>query len=458
MDVVNSILGEISSFVWGVPMLALLVGTGIYLTIGLRALPLRKLGYGIRIAFLGRRFVAGGEGEIRPLHALFTALCATVGTGNIAGVATAIYLGGPGAVFWMWVTALVGMATKYGEAVLAVRYREVDARGAHVGGPMYFIKNGLGPRWRWLGFAFALFGMVAGFGIGNTVQSNSVARVIEQNLSIDYWITGLVMAALTFAVIIGGLRVISQVAARLMPIMAIIYVIGALVIILWNAPQVPGALGLIFHDAFSGTAAAGGFAGATIAAAIRFGVARGVFSNEAGLGSAAIVHAAARTTDPVRQGVIAMLGTFIDTIIICTMTALVILTTGAWLSGETGAELSALAFDTGLPGFGNWIVTFGLVVFAFTTVLGWSYYGERCTQFLFGVWIIIPYRVLWVALVFVGAVLELDTVWLVADILNALMALPNLIALLLLSGTIFALSRVYFAKTPHERGDEAQRK
>ncbi|MDQ0327140.1 AGCS family alanine or glycine:cation symporter [Rhodopseudomonas julia] len=432
-----------SSFVWGPVMLVLLLGTGLYLTLGLGFLPQRKLGYGFRLALGGRKAQHGDEGEITPFQALTTALSATIGTGNIAGVATAIFLGGPGAVFWMWLTALVGMATKYAEAVLAVRYRESDENGRFVGGPMYYIRNGLGPRFAWLGWLFAFFATIAAFGIGNTVQSNSVARALEGTLGVPYVATGLVLAVLTFLVIIGGVKRIGSVAEHLVPLMAVLYVGGALIILALNIADVPAALATIFSDAFSGTAAAGGFAGAGVLAAIRFGVARGVFSNEAGLGSAPIAHAAAKTSDPVRQGSIAMLGTFIDTIVVCTMTALVIITTGAWTSGETGAELSALAFDTGMAG-GSWIVTFGLVVFAFTTILGWSYYGERAAEFIFGSKVILPFRLLWVAALVVGAVADLGLIWTVADIMNALMAIPNLIALIALSGTVFAISRAYF--------------
>ncbi|WP_299438989.1 sodium:alanine symporter family protein [uncultured Rhodospira sp.] len=441
MDALSEFLGSVSSIVWGPIMLVLLLGTGLYLTLGLGLLPQRKLGYGFRLMLGGRKVEEGHKGEITPFQALTTALSATIGTGNIAGVATAIFLGGPGAVFWMWITALVGMATKYAEAVLAVRYREVDANGRYVGGPMYYIRNGLG--WGWLGWLFALFATVAAFGIGNTVQSNSVAKALEGTFEVPTIITGLVLAALTFLVIIGGVKRIGRVAEHLVPLMAILYVVGALVILAFNAADVPGALGLIFTDAFTGTAAAGGFAGAGVLAAIRFGVARGVFSNEAGLGSAPIAHAAAKTNDPVRQGCVAMLGTFIDTIVVCTMTALVIITTGAWTSGETGAELSALAFDTGLPG-GDMIVTLGLVVFAFTTVLGWAYYGERAAEYIFGTQVILPFRVLWVLALVAGAVGNLGLIWTVADIMNALMAIPNLIALIALSGTVFAISRAYF--------------
>lgn len=443
MQALSDLLNAVSSFVWGPVMLVLLLGTGLYLTAGLRLLPQRKLGYGLRTALKGRSAERDDKGEITAFQALTTALSATIGTGNIAGVATAIYLGGPGAVFWMWLTALVGMATKYAEAVLAVRHREIDADGRYVGGPMYYIRNGLGAGWSWLGATFALFAAVAAFGIGNTVQSNSVARALERTLDVPYLATGIALAVLTFLVIVGGVKRIARVAETLVPLMAALYIAGALAILVANAPEVPGALGMIFQDAFSGTAASGGFAGAGIMVAIQYGVSRGIFSNEAGLGSAPIAHAAAKTSDPVRQGSVAMLGTFIDTIVVCTMTALVIITTGAWTSGETGAELSTLAFNTGLPG-GQWIVSIGLVVFAFTTILAWSYYGERAAEYLLGTKVVMPFRVLWVLALVVGAVGNLGLIWTVADIMNALMAIPNLIALVALSGTVFAVSRAYF--------------
>jgi AGCS family alanine or glycine:cation symporter len=444
METITSILESISGVVWGPAMLVLLLGTGLYLTLGLRGMPIRRIGYGFRQILLGRR--SEDEGEITPFQALATSLSATIGTGNIGGVATAIALGGPGAVFWMWMTALVGMATKYAEAVLAVKYREVDEDGRYVGGPMYYIKNGLGGHWKWLGTLFALFAMVAAFGIGNTVQANAVADVIETNMAVPAWLTGVVLAILVFLVIIGGIRRIAQVTEKLVPFMAVVYVVGALAIIIWNFTDVPGALAQIVTEAFSGSAATGGFAGAAVWAAIRFGVARGIFSNEAGLGSAPIAHAAARTNSPVRQGTIGMMGTFIDTIIICTMTALVIVLTGAWKTGESGAALTSMAFNDGIPG-GNWVVTFGMIFFAFTTIVAWSYYGERCAEFLFGVKVIMPYRYLWVVLLVVGAVANLELIWLIADVLNALMAIPNLIALLALSGTVFAVTREYFAET-----------
>ncbi|HDP90149.1 MAG TPA: sodium:alanine symporter family protein [Thioalkalivibrio sp.] len=451
METLATWLDYISGVIWGPWILLwLLSAVGLYLTIGLKFSPWLRIGQGFRLLWRGRRG-DHDEGDITPFQALMTALSATIGTGNIAGVATAIFLGGPGAVFWMWLTALVGMATKYSEAVLAVKYRETDARGMHVGGPMYYIKNGMGARWKWLGVLFAVFGMLAAFGIGNTIQSNSVALALHSSLSIPLWLTGLVLAIAAGAVIMGGIRRIGEVASALVPFMAVVYVGGSLVIIVLNVTEVPAALGSIVSDAFTGTAAAGGFAGAGIAAAIQFGVARGLFSNEAGLGSAPIAHAAARTRDPIRQGSIAMLGTFIDTIVICTMTALVIILTGAWTSGATSSALSTLAFDTGLPGFGSWVVTFGLVVFAFTTILGWSYNGERCAEFLFGVKIIWPYRVLWIIAIPLGALAaegheSIKLLWLTADIMNGLMALPNLIALLVLSPVVFALTNEYLKK------------
>ncbi|MFK7815291.1 MAG: alanine/glycine:cation symporter family protein [Gammaproteobacteria bacterium] len=443
METITSLLNSLSSFIWGPIMLALLLGVGVYLTLGLKLMPWRKIGHGFKLLF--SKQADKSQGDISPFQALMTALSATIGTGNIAGVATAIFLGGPGAIFWMWVTALFGMATKYGEAVLAVKYREVDSRGRRQGGPMYYIKNGLGENWKWLGFLFALFGTVAAFGIGNMVQSNSVADALHSNFNVDPMVTGIVLAILVGLVIIGGVTRIGEVAGKLVPIMAIAYIAGSLLVIFANIGEVGNAFSLIFSSAFSGTAATGGFAGAAVWAAIRFGVARGVFSNEAGLGSAPIAHAAAQTDDPVRQGMIAMLGTFIDTILVCTMTALVIILTGAWTSGETGASLSTLAYGQGIAG-GNYIVTIGLVIFAFTTLIGWSYYGERCAEYIFGTAIIIPYRIVWVVAVMTGALIKLNFVWLLADVMNGFMAIPNLIALALLSPVIFKVTKEYLNK------------
>ncbi len=438
MQAFEETLNRLSEFIWGPPMLALLLGIGIYLTIGLKAMPWRRLFLAFRLLWKGRQ--AADHGDITPFQALMTALSATIGTGNIAGVATAIALGGPGAIFWMWLTALFGMATKYGEAVLAVRFREKDRLGKHVGGPMYYIKNGLGKNWRWLGFLFALFGMLASFGIGNMVQANSVADAVESMFSVPDWATGIVLALLTGVVILGGIQRIAEVAARLVPFMALAYIAGSVTVIGMHVDQLPAALKLIIDNAFNGTAAFGGFAGASLWAAIRFGVARGIFSNEAGLGSAPIAHAAARTEDPVQQGMIAMLGTFIDTIIVCSLTALVIIMSGVWSSGENGAELSTLAFDAGLPGFGGNVVALGLSVFAFTTILGWSYYGERCAEYLFGIRVILPFRLFWLVAIPLGAMGKLGTIWLLADVMNGLMAIPNLIALALLSPVIFRLT------------------
>ncbi len=448
MQALQDLLGKLSDIIWGeyvlIPLLTLV---GIYLTLGLKAMPWRYIPRAFSMLWQSRTPDDTNKGDISPFQALMTALSATIGTGNIAGVATAIYLGGPGAIFWMWVIALFGMATKYAEAVLAVKYREVDELGNHVGGPMYYIKNGLGKNWAWLGMAFAIFGMIAAFGIGNLIQSNSVASVLKNNFDIPLLFTGLVMAIAAGVVIIGGIRRLGEVAAKLVPLMAIAYVVSAAIIILLNINAVPSILWMIVNNAFTGTAASGGFLGATIWAAIRFGVARGIFSNEAGLGSAPIAHAAAKTSDPARQGMIAMLGTFIDTIILCSMTALVILLTGVWTSGETSSTLSSMAFANGLPGIGHYIVSLSLIIFAFTTILGWSYYGERCAEYVFGIKIILPYRLLWVCIIVIGALIEqIDIIWILADVLNGLMAIPNLIALLLLSPVIFSVTREYLSK------------
>lgn len=447
METISSWINVLNGIVWGPYMLVLILGTGFFLMLGLRFMPILKLGYGFSMLAKGRDSdKQKGDGDISPFNALMTSLSATIGTGNIAGVATAIFLGGPGALFWMWMTALVGMATKYSEAVLAVHYRETDAKGHHVGGPMYYIKNGLSSRLAWLGTAFAIFGAIAGFGIGNTIQANSVADALQSKFEIEPMITGLIIATLVGLVLLGGIKRIAIVAGKLVPFMAVSYVLAGLIILWLHAEKLPHAFSLIFTYAFTPIAATGGFAGAAVWAAIRFGVARGVFSNEAGLGSAPIAHAAAITDSPVRQGSIAMMGTFIDTIIVCSMTGLVIIVSGAWTSGETGASLSALAFESAIPGIGSYVVTFGLSIFAFTTILGWSIYGERCVEYLFGIKAIIPFRILWVTAVPLGAVAQLDFIWLVADTLNALMALPNLIALLLLSPVVFKLTRDYFSK------------
>ena len=451
METLNNIINEINAFAWGPPMLGMLGVTGVVLTLGMVFMPWRKVGYGFRLLFA--KDEGGGAGEVKPFNALMTALSATVGTGNIAGVATAIALGGPGAIFYMWVIAMFGMATKYAEAVCAVTYREVDAEGKYVGGPMYYLRNGVGgfapELGKWLGAAFAFFGAVAAFGIGNAVQVNSMAVELDNSFHIPTWLTGIVVAALMGFVILGGIRRIGEVAGKLVPTMIVLYITASLIVIGINIEKVPDALGMIFKYAFEPVAAAGGFAGAAVAAAIRFGVARGVFSNEAGLGSAAIAHAAAKTDNPVRQGIIAMLGTFIDTIVVCTMTALVILTSGAWTmeaeggGGLTGAVLTSTAFGESISG-GNYIIAIALPIFAFTTILGWSYYGERCWQYLFGEKTVMAYRAIFVLAALAFANFKVDFVWNLSDTLNGLMAVPNLVGLLLLAPMVFGVTRKYF--------------
>ena len=439
---IQAINDPINAVVWGWPTIGLIALTGVGLMLGLRFMPLQRLSYGI--AMMLRPADQATDGEITPFQALMTSLSATIGTGNIAGVAGAIAVGGPGAVFWMWVIALFGIATKYAEAVLAVRFRETDASGQHVGGPMYYIVNGLGNGWAWMAVLFALFGMLAGFGIGNGVQDFEVSSALSL-IGVPKLVTGIALGALVFAVVIGGIQRIAQAASSIVPLMSVLYVGACLVVLLLNAGAIPEAFVSIVRNAFTGEAAAGGALGQVIL----MGFKRGIFSNEAGLGSAPIAHAAAKTTDPVRQGTVAMLGTFIDTLIICTMTALVIITTGAHerLDGAgqrlSGADLSIAAFNSGLPGSGT-VVTIGLVVFAFTTILGWSFYGERCTTFLFGENAVLPFRLVWVAVVVMGAVAgDRGVVWSIADTLNGLMALPNLVALLLLSGTVIKLTKAY---------------
>jgi AGCS family alanine or glycine:cation symporter len=431
------LLDAINDVVWG-PLTLLLIGlTGLYLMVGLRFMPLRRIGFGFRQA-LGSIRSSSGEGDVSAFEGLTTALAATIGTGNVAGVAGAIATGGPGAVFWMWLIAFVGMATKYVESLLAVHYREVDELGEHVGGPMYFIRNGLGPRWGWLATLFALFGTLAGFGIGNGVQSHEMALALKTSLGVPELLTGLVMAAITFLVLIGGIERIGKVTEVVVPFMAIVYVVGALVILGAHLGEIPAAFGLILRDAFTGQAVAGGALGTVI----QKGIARGVFSNEAGLGTAPIAQAAAKPGDPVLQGTVAMLGTFIDTIIVCTMTALVIVISGLYSGDQRGVALTMAAFDKGLPG-AAWLVTFGTVFFTGTTILGWGYYSERCLEFLAGTAAIRPFRLVWVAMVVIGAVATGGVIWTIADILNGLMAIPNLIGLLLLSGTAFRLTRAY---------------
>ena len=449
MDFLMQLNSTVNGFVWGPPMLVLLVGTGVYLTFRTNFFSILKLGYVLKNT-LFKIFAKGqaGEGEITPFQAVATALAATVGTGNIAGVATAIALGGPGAVFWMWLSAIFGMTTKFGEVVLSIKYREKTPDGRFVGGPMYYIQNGTGQKW--LAKIFAVFGALAAFGIGNMVQSNSVAASLQETFSVPPLVTGLVLAALTALVILGGIKRIGAVTERLVPLMATIYILGALFIIFMNASHIPEAFGLIFSNAFTPTAATGGFAGATLAMGIRFGIARGVFSNEAGLGSAPIAHAAATTDHPVRQGLWGVFEVFMDTIVICSLTALAILVSGLWDSGVTGAALTTQAFDEAIIG-GGYIVSVGIMLFAFSTILGWSYYGERCAEYLFGPKAIVPYRVVWIPFVIIGSIGGLTFIWDLADTLNGLMAIPNLIGVVLLSGTVISLTKEFFAKEKMEK-------
>jgi len=437
----EGLVGKVGTFAWGPPMLIFLVGTGFWLTIALRGIQFRKLWHSLYLALVKRKEETDEPGDITHFQALMTALSATVGTGNIAGVATAIAAGGPGALFWMWITGLVGMATKYSEAVLAVKYRKVDEDGTMSGGPMYYISRGLG--WKWLGTLFAIFAAVAAFGIGNMVQSNSVADAVEATFQVPFYVTGIILMIFTAVVILGGIKNIGKVTGVLVPIMIVFYMAGALIILVLNIAAIPAALALIVKQAFTPTAASGGFLGAGVMMAIRMGVARGVFSNESGLGSAPIAAAAAQTKHPVTQALVSMTQTFIDTIIVCTMTGLVLILTGAWDSGKTGAELTTFAFQLGFPG-GAYVVTIGLVLFAYSTILGWSYYGEKSIEYLFGEKAVMPYRIVFVIFVGVGAVAKLDLVWSLSDTFNGLMAIPNLIGLLALSPIIVKETKSYF--------------
>jgi len=449
MDKLMEINGIINGFVWGPYMLILLVGTGIYLTLRTNFMSIAKLGYILKNTLFKMFTKEGkGEGEITAFQAVATALAATVGTGNVAGVATAIALGGPGAVFWMWFSAVFGMTTKFGEVVLSINYREKTPDGRFVGGPMYYIDKGL--KMKWLAYVFAAFGALAAFGIGNMVQSNSVAASLEVSFGINKLVTGIVLAVLSAIVIIGGIKRIGQVTELLVPFMAAFYIIGGLIIIIMNISHVGEAFGLIFGSAFTGTAAVGGFAGSTVKMAMTRGIARGVFSNEAGLGSAPIAHAAATTDHPVRQGLWGVFEVFIDTIIICTITALSIMLSGVWDSGATGAELTTLAFDTSLPGIGGYIVSIGILLFAFSTILGWAYYGERCAEYLFGPKVNKIYRIIWIPFIVIGAIGGLNALWDLADTLNGLMAIPNLIGVLGLSGVVIKLTKEYFANELNE--------
>jgi AGCS family alanine or glycine:cation symporter len=427
-------------------MIVLLMGTGLLLTILTGVAQFRYLGVALR-EVLGKVLSRGeGRGSVTPFQAVATALASTVGVGNIAGVATAIFLGGPGALFWLWISGLLGMCTKFAEIVTALHYRETDASGTMRGGAMYTLRKGLGLPW--LGTIFALLTSLAAFGIGNMVQANSVASSLEASFGIGPQWTGLVMVVLTAVVIVGGITRIGEFTSILVPFMAVLYLGGGIAVLIRYASEVPHAVALVFEGAFTGTAATGGFAGSTMMLALRYGVARGLFSNEAGLGSAPMVHAAAQTDHPVRQGLYGIFEVFVDTILICTVTGLVVLVTGEWSSGLNGAALSAKAFETGLPGtWGHVIVTGGIVLFAYSTVIGWSYYGETGIVYLFGARAAVPYRFLWLAFIYLGAVGSLPVVWGVADTLNGLMALPNLIAVLGSIPLLLRLQREFFSKT-----------
>jgi alanine or glycine:cation symporter, AGCS family len=449
LEKLHEMLTAASNFVWGPWLLIpLLLLTGLFLTIRLRGLQFTELWHSLWLALVVRR-EEGAEGDISHFQALMTALAATVGTGNIVGVATAISLGGPGALFWMWMTGLVGMATKFSEALLSVKYRITDPSGEQAGGPMYYLRDGI--RWKplgaTLGFLFALFAAFAAFGIGNMVQSNSVAAAVKTSFGVPNWITGLVIAILAGAVILGGIKSIGRFTAFFVPIMIVAYMLGATLIIIINIANVPEAIRLVFANAFTPTGAVGGFAGASVAAGIRYGVARGIFSNESGLGSAGIAAAAAQTREPARQAFVSMTQTFIDTIVVCSFTGIAIISTRVWTTGEDGAALTQMAFRQGLPGeWGGYIVAVSLSMFAFSTILGWSYYGEKSLEYLLGEWSNMPYRFLFVVATFFGAIYSLDFVWTLSDVMNGLMALPNLIGLLLLSGVIAAETKGYLAR------------
>ena len=438
-------LNEIRAWVWGAPLIILLLGTGIYLTILLKGLQFRTLFSSLYLALIKRKEYDAHPGDISHFQALMTALSATVGTGNIAGVASAIAIGGPGALFWMWLTGLFGMATKYSEAVLAVKYREVDALGTMSGGPMYYIEKGL--KNKWLAFIFALFAACAAFGTGNIIQSNSVAEAMHATFNVPSWVTGIFLLMITYLVIMGGIKSIAKAASAIVPFMILFYIIAGTVILILFYKNIPHAFTLIFVHAFTPVAAAGGFAGAGVKMAMQMGVSRGLLSNESGLGSSPIAAAAAKTDEPVRQALVSMTQTFIDTIIVCTFTGLVILVTGAWETGKTAAALTEHAFSMGLPGtWGGIVVSISLIFFAYSTILGWSYYGEKAIEYIAGERAIKPYRLLWVIIVFIGAVGRLDVVWAVTDIMNGLMAFPNLIALLVMSFVIKNETNHFFSK------------
>lgn len=446
-NAILSLIEKISGYIWGTPLLVLLVGTGIFLSFRLKFLQIRMLPYGLKLAFFPNK-KEKGKGDISQFQALMTALAATIGTGNIVGVATAIIVGGPGAVFWMWISAIFGMATKYAEGVLAVKYREQDpVNGEMSGGPMYYIEKGLGLKW--LGVLFAIFGSIAAFGIGNTVQTNAVANNMKESFGISPLITGIILTIFTALVVLGGIRNIGKVTAIFVPIMAIFYIFGGLLIIILNLNLVPAAFALIFTDAFTGKAAAGG----AIGAVIKYGVARGLFSNEAGLGSAPIAAAAAKTDYSSRQGLVMMTSVFIDTLIVCTITGLTLIMGGMYSEKAVNAgSLTNQTFEMFLGKGGSLIVTIGLLFFAYSTILGWCYYGEKCFTYLFKKWAIIPYRIAFVIAAFIGAIVnDLNIIWGIADIMNGLMAIPNLIALLGLSSVVVYETKAFLKQYEKEK-------
>lgn len=438
MQIIEGLIATLSGWVWGAPVLFLLVGTGLYLTIILRGVQFRALVHAFRLIWHKEH---AGDGDISHFAALMTALAATVGIGNIVGVATAISLGGPGAVFWMWMTGLVGMATKYSEAVLAVKYREKGPHGMR-GGPMYYLAKGANlPT---LGLLFAVFTALATFGIGNMTQANAVATIFKSTFNIEPWVTGLCLMLITGLVILGGIKSIGKATSLLVPFMIFGYVTGGLIVLALQLDKIPHALGLIFEHAFSSTAATGGFAGSTIAAAMRFGVARGVFSNESGMGSAPIAAAAARTGDPVKQALVSMTQTFIDTLVVCSMTALVILTNTKWMEGVSAGQLTSVSFGAVLGQPGVLLVAIATALFAGSTLIGWNYYGEKAIEYLFGPKSIKPYRVVFVCMVLVGAMMKLEFVWNFSDLMNGMMIIPNTIGLLILSKVIKEETARYF--------------
>lgn len=437
-------LNAIDSFMWGPPLITLLVGTGIYLTLRLKLLQVVRLPKALSLIFKAKNH---GEGDVSSFKALCVALAATVGTGNIVGVATAVKIGGPGAIFWMWMAAFFGMATKYAEGLLAVKYRSTDAKGNIAGGPMYYIRQGMGEKYKPLATFFAAATiLVAYFGIGTFPQVNAIVDSAEISFGLSKVLTGAVLTILIAAITIGGLQSIAKVAAKVIPFMAVMYITISVGLIAMNFDGVPAAVALIFESAFTGTAAAGGFAGSTIMMAMQNGIARGVFSNESGLGSAPIAAAAAKTKEPAEQGLISMTGTFIDTLIICTMTGLALVLTGVWQGDAAGAAMTSAAFASAYGAVGSSLLTIALVLFAFTTILGWNYYGERACIYLFGTKGVMPYRVIFIALIASGGFLKLEAIWILADIVNGLMAIPNLIALIALSGVVVAETESYLSR------------